>query len=309
MSARIGVVGSNMVDLVTYGERLPGPGETLEAPRFEMGLGGKGANQAMAAALLGASVLMVSRVGDDMFGRDTMAGMQQAGIDTRHVRSVPGTASGVAPIFVAADGENSILIVKGANERLLPADVDEASADLQQCDIILLQLEIPLETVYHTVDWAKRHSRPVLLNPAPATALLDFARIASVDFFVPNQTELAILSGLPAETSAQAEIAARTLLARGMRTVVVTLGAAGALLMRDGESVAIPPVPVQVVDSTGAGDAFIGAFAARYAQSGDVEAALREAAAYAAHSVTRIGSQRAFATAAEFAAFRASQGD
>ncbi len=304
-SGRIGVVGSNMVDLVTYGDRQPAPGETLEAPRFEMGRGGKGANQAVAAAKLGCEVLMVSRVGDDVFGRDTIAGMQEAGIDTRHVRAVPGTASGVAPIFVANNGENSILIIKGANDSLLPPDIDEAAPDLLLCDLILLQLEIPLATVYHTVAWAQRHGRRVLLNPAPASPALAFERICSVDFFMPNQTELAILTGLPTETAAEAEQAARSLLERGMRTVVVTLGSAGALLVQKQATTPIAPMPVEARDTTGAGDAFIGAFGAHHVGGLDVEAALREASFYAAHSVTRSGTQKAFATAAEFKAFRA----
>ncbi len=307
MTARIGVVGSNMVDLVTYGERLPAPGETLEADRFELGQGGKGANQAAAAAKLGATVLMVSRVGDDMFGRNTIASMQALGIDTSHVRAVPGASSGVAPIFVMPNGENSILIVKGANETLSPADVEEAAADLLACDLILLQLEIPLETVYHTIKWAHRNGRRVLLNPAPATHALSFERIAAVDFFMPNQTELAILSGLPTDTADQAEAAARVLLERGMRTVVVTLGADGALLVGQDGSARIPPVRVEALDTTGAGDAFIGAFAFHYTAGLDLRAALSEAACYAAHSVTRAGTQKSFATASEFATFRVSR--
>ncbi len=305
MTARVGVVGSNMVDLVTYGERLPRPGETLEAPRFEIGAGGKGANQAVAAARLGAEVVMVSCVGDDVFGRDTKAGMAAAGIDTSHVRTVAGTTSGVAPIFVAPNGENSILIIKGANASLSPDDVDRAAPALLGCDLILLQLEIPLDTVYHTIDWARRHGRRIVLNPAPATASLAFDRIASADFFMPNQTELSILTGMPADTEAEAEAAARHLLARGMGCVVVTLGAAGALLVERDARHHIPSVPVEVRDTTGAGDAFIGAFACHHAAGLSSRDALREAAAYAAHSVTRAGTQKAFATAAEFAAFRA----
>ena len=303
-TARIGVVGSNMVDLVTYGERLPHPGETLEAPRFELGRGGKGANQAAAAAKLGAEVVMVSHVGDDLFGRDTIEGMQALGINTDHVRAVAGTTSGVAPIFVTPNGENSILIIKGANDTLSPADVDEATAELLRCDLILLQLEIPLETVYYTIEWAQRHGKRVLLNPAPATQALSFERIASVDFFMPNQTELAILSGLPTDTAEEAFAAATLLLDRGMRVVVVTLGAEGAILVAPGQHLKIPPVPVQARDTTGAGDAFIGAFAFHHAGGLDLEASLQAAAAYAAHSVTRSGTQKSFATAAEFTKFR-----
>ncbi|WP_419730801.1 ribokinase [Lichenicola sp.] len=300
MSARIGVIGSNMVDLVTTIDRMPRIGETLEAPAFSIGNGGKGANQAAAAAKLGADVLMVSRVGDDVFGADTIANMQRLGIDTRHVHVVPGASSGVAPIFVDANGDNSILIIKGANDHLLPDGVDEAAADLLDCGLIVLQLEIPLETVYHAIDWAHAAGKRVLLNPAPATQALSLERIAHVDFFMPNQTELSILTGLPTSSAREAEAAARVLLDRGIGTIVVTLGADGALLVTADEVSLIPPVKVVARDTSGAGDAFIGAFAAHYVQDNDLHAALRQATRYAADSVTRPGTQKAFATAEEF---------
>ncbi|HWX51433.1 MAG TPA: ribokinase [Roseomonas sp.] len=303
MGARIGVVGSNMVDLITYIDRMPAAGETLAAPAFAMGHGGKGANQAVAAAKLGGDVLLVSRVGDDLFGGGTIRNFQELGIDTRHVRAVPGTQSGVAPIFVDPAGENRILIVKGANEHLLPADVDAAAEDLKTCGLILLQLEIPLETVYYTIAWAARKGIEVLLNPAPAVPELDVERILGASFLVPNQTELTILTGLPAETRAQAEAAARTLVARGVRQVIVTLGAEGALLVSEGPAVHVPSVPVRAHDTSGAGDAFIGAFAQHYVANRDVLAALRWGTRYAADSITRPGTQKAFADAAGFASF------
>lgn len=303
MSTRIGVVGSNMVDLVTYTDRFPAAGETLAAPSFAMGPGGKGANQAVAAAKLGGDVMLVSRVGDDLFGGGTIKNFQEVGIDTRHVLAVPGTPSGVAPIFVEPSGENRILIIKGANEHLLPADVDAAAEDLKQCGLILLQLEIPLETVYHTIAWAAREGIEVLLNPAPAVPELDVSRILSATFLVPNQTELTILTGLPAETRAQAEAAARTLVARGIKTVIVTLGGDGALLVNDGPALHIPAVSVRPHDTSGAGDAFIGAFAQHYVVSRDVPAAMAWGARYAADSITRPGTQKAFADKDAFARF------
>lgn len=304
MGTRIGVVGSNMVDLITYTDRMPAAGETLAAPSFAMGHGGKGANQAVAAAKLGGDVLLVSRVGDDLFGGGTVKNFQDLGIDTRHVRAVPGTQSGVAPIFVEPSGENRILIVKGANEHLLPADVDSAAEELRGCGLILLQLEIPLETIYHTVAWAAREGIEVLLNPAPAVPELDVERILSATFLVPNQTELTILTGLPAETREQAESAARTLVARGIQAVIVTLGADGALLVTDGPTVHVPSVRVRAHDTSGAGDAFIGAFAQHYVANRDVQAAMAWGASYAADSITRPGTQKAFADAATFARFR-----
>jgi ribokinase len=301
---KIAVVGSNMVDLITYTDRMPVPGETIEAPRFEMGCGGKGANQAIAAARLGADVMMVTKVGDDIFADNTIRNFEKSGIDTRFVERVPGTSSGVAPIFVEPSGENSILIIKGANALLSPADVDRAEEALKDCALIVMQLEVPLETIYHTVALGARHGIETLLNPAPAPIDLDAARIEALTFLVPNQTELATISDLPVTNEAQAETAARSLVARGIRTVIVTLGGKGALLVSAGqETKRIAAIPVTPVDTTGAGDAFIGSFARYYVETGDMEAALHKAVRYAADSITRPGTQKSYATAADFEAF------
>jgi ribokinase len=303
MSKKIGVVGSNMVDLITYVNRMPGPGETLEAPAFEMGCGGKGANQAVAAARLGADVMMVTRVGDDVFGDNTIRNLESFGVDTRHVVKVAGKSSGVAPIFVEQSGENSILIVKGANADLLPAEVDKAAADLKQCGLILMQMEVPVETVYHTIELAAQNGIETILNPAPAAANLDPERIRQVTFLVPNETELALLSGLPTETDEAIITAARSLIARGIRTVIVTLGGRGARMITADEIVNIEPVKVTPKDTTGAGDAFIGSFARFYAETGEVVSSLKKASLYAAHSITRPGTQKAYASIEEFEAF------
>lgn len=303
MSKKIGVVGSNMVDLITYVNRMPGPGETLEAPAFEMGCGGKGANQAVAAARLGADVMMVTRVGDDVFGDNTIRNLESFGVDTRHVVKVAGKSSGVAPIFVEQSGENSILIVKGANADLLPAEVDTAAADLKQCGLILMQMEVPVETVYHTIELAAQNGIETILNPAPAAANLDPERIRQVTFLVPNESELALLSGLPTETDEAIITAARSLIARGIRTVIVTLGGRGARVITSDEIVNIEPVKVTPKDTTGAGDAFIGSFARFYAETGEVVSSLKKASLYAAHSITRPGTQKAYASIEEFEAF------
>ncbi len=303
MSKKIGVVGSNMVDLITYVNRMPGPGETLEAPAFEMGCGGKGANQAVAAARLGADVMMVTRVGDDVFADNTIRNLESFGVDTRHVLKVAGKSSGVAPIFVEQSGENSILIVKGANADLLPAEVDKAAADLKQCGLILMQMEVPVETVYHTIELAAQNGIETILNPAPAAANLDPERIRQVTFLVPNESELALLSGLPTETDEAIITAARSLIARGIRTVIVTLGGRGARMITSDEIVNIEPVKVTPKDTTGAGDAFIGSFARFYAETGEVVSSLKKASLYAAHSITRPGTQKAYASIEEFEAF------
>ncbi|THF49278.1 ribokinase [Allorhizobium terrae] len=303
MSKKIGVVGSNMVDLITYVDRMPGPGETLEAPAFEMGCGGKGANQAVAAARLGAEVMMVTRVGDDVFADNTIRNLASFGVDTRHVVKLAGKSSGVAPIFVEQSGENSILIVKGANADLSPAEVDKAAADLEQCRLILLQMEVPVETVYHTIDFAAQNGIETILNPAPAAANLDPERIRQVTFLVPNESELALLSGLPTDTDDAIVIAARSLIARGIRTVIVTLGGRGARMITAIDIVNIEPVKVTPKDTTGAGDAFIGSFSHFYVETGDVLSSLKKASLYAAHSITRPGTQKAYASIAEFEAF------
>ncbi|AYM60548.1 ribokinase [Agrobacterium fabrum] len=303
MSKKIGVVGSNMVDLITYVDRMPGPGETLEAPTFEMGCGGKGANQAVAAARLGAEVMMVTRVGDDVFADNTIRNLASFGVDTRHVVKVAGKSSGVAPIFVEQSGENSILIVKGANADLLPVEVDKAAADLKKCGLILMQMEVPVETVYHTIELAAKNGIETILNPAPAAANLDPERIRHVTFLVPNESELALLSGLPTDTDEDIVSAARSLIARGIRTVIVTLGGRGARMITSNEIVNIEPVKVTPRDTTGAGDAFIGSFARFYAETGEVVSSLKKASLYAAHSITRPGTQKAYASIEEFEAF------
>ncbi|WP_296068143.1 ribokinase [uncultured Agrobacterium sp.] len=303
MSNKIGVVGSNMVDLITYVDRMPGPGETLEAPTFEMGCGGKGANQAVAAARLGAEVMMVTRVGDDVFADNTIRNLASFGVDTRHVVKVAGKSSGVAPIFVEQSGENSILIVKGANADLLPVEVDKAAADLKECGLILMQMEVPVETVYHTIELAAKNGIETILNPAPAAANLDPERIRQVTFLVPNESELALLSGMPTDTDEDIVTAARSLIARGIRTVIVTLGGRGARMITSNEIVNIEPVKVTPKDTTGAGDAFIGSFARFYAETREVVSSLKKASLYAAHSITRPGTQKAYASIEEFEAF------
>jgi ribokinase len=302
---RIAVVGSNMMDLVTYVNRMPVKGETVEAPSFEMGHGGKGANQAIAAARLGASVVMVTAVGDDAFADATIRNFERFGVDATFVRRVAGRSSGVAPIMVEPNGENSILIVKGANADLSPADVERAGSVLKTCDLILLQLEIPLETVYATIAFGKAHGVPTVLNPAPATPDLDRAKARDVSYFIPNETELAILSGMPVDSEDEIIAAARALVAGGMRAVVVTLGGRGALLVTAETVKRIAPVRVEAVDTTGAGDAFVGSFARYHAAGLSLEAALAKAAAYAAHSVTGRGTQKSYASEAEFEAFEA----
>ena len=200
-------------------------------------------------------------------------------------------------------GENSILIVKGANADLLPADVDAAEETLREADLILMQLEIPLETIYHTVRRAAEWGVPTILNPAPATKELSVADLKSLGFLVPNESELSLLSGMPTGTEDEILAAARSLIEKGIGTIIVTLGARGARLVTADRFASIEPVRVTPVDTTGAGDAFIGSFAHFLAATGDTEEALNRAARYAAYSVGRRGTQKSYASAAEFERF------
>ena len=305
---RIGVVGSSNVDLVTYVDRMPVWGETIAAPRFEMSHGGKGANQAVAAAKLGAAVVMVSKVGDDMLGDGVLQNFERTGVDARHVERVAGQSTGTATILVDRSGDNCILIVKGANGDLTPEDVERAGDDLKTCDLILTQLEVPLETVYATLAFGKRHGVKTALNPAPAVRDLDMMRAREASFLMPNETELAILTGLPVEFEAEVAAAAHSLVAKGVEAIIVTLGARGSLLATAKGARRIAPVKVEAIDTTGAGDAFIGSFARYLAAGLSLDAALAEATRYAAFSVTRRGAQKSFATEAEFEAFCAKLG-
>lgn len=266
----IAVIGSNNVDLITYIDRMPAQGETLEAPDFQMGCGGKGANQAVAAARLGSEVLMLSRVGNDIFAENTINNFKRNGIDTKYVLPTEAT-SGVAPIFVDRDSNNSILIIKGANDLLTPADIEDAAEDIAKCKLIVLQLEIPLETVYAAIDFGNEHGIPVLLNPAPAHPDLDIERVKGATYFMPNETELALLTGLPVDTLDEVKAAAQLLLDKGVQDVVVTLGSRGALWINGEHETLIPAVEVKARDTTGAGDAFIGCFSHYLVATGDVE--------------------------------------
>lgn len=300
---KLAVIGSSNVDLTSYIDRMPVWGETLEAPAFSLGHGGKGANQAVAAARYGADVWMVTKVGDDIFAEATIGNFKAQGIHADYVRKVKGESSGVAPIFVDKEGHNSILIIKGANNRLAPADIDEAARDIQNADLLILQLEISLATVYYAVSFGKKYGIPVLLNPAPASKDLDLDKVRDVTFFMPNETELQILTGMPVHTVAEAEVAAKSLVAKGIKNVIVTLGEKGALWVADGVKELVPPQKVQAVDTSGAGDAFIGCFAASWSKSHDIKAAMQEASCYAALSVMRKGTQKSYPTKAALMAF------
>ena len=290
---RIAVVGSANIDLTTFTNHFPKPGETIFGQKFDLGFGGKGANQAVAARLCGAEVFMVARVGSDLFGPATIENFRQQGIDTTHVKQVEGLSSGVAPIFVEPNGQNRILVVKGANDALRPADVDAAAETLKSADCIVLQFEIPVATVYYTIEFARRHGIRCILNPAPAQPV-DLRALKDLDYFVPNETESETITGSPVKNVEDAKKCAEKLVGGGIRRVIITLGANGSLLAgRDG-SEHVSAFAVNSVDSTGAGDAFIGSFAVFLGEGVPEKEAVRRANLYAGLSTTGVGTQKSF---------------
>jgi ribokinase len=296
---RIGVVGSANIDLTTFTDQFPKPGETIFGQKFDLGFGGKGANQAVAARLCGADVCMVARVGSDLFGPATIENFRKLGIDSTHVKQVEGLSSGVAPIFVEPNGQNRILVVKGANDALKPADVDAAAAMLKAVDCIVLQFEIPLETVYHTIAFAREHGIRCILNPAPGQPV-DMRALTGLDYFVPNESEAEAITGVAVRNVEDAKKCAERLVAGGIRRVIITLGANGSLLVGRGVSEHLPPFSVKTVDSSGAGDAFIGSFAVFLAEGVPEQEAVRRANLYAGLSTTGVGTQKSFYDRARF---------
>jgi ribokinase len=295
----VAVVGSLNLDLVVRVPELPGPGETVSGGDLFRNPGGKGANQAVAAARLGRPVAMVGCVGDDQAGRDLLASLEADGVDASRVRVVDGVPSGTAFITVREDGENQIVVSPGANARLGPDDVAAAAPVLRAASVTLLQLEVPLEAVAAAAGAA---GGLVVLNPAPVRALPG-ELLGLLDVLVPNRVELARLAGGPVPRSV--EEAARLAGGLAARAVVVTLGADGALVVADGRSSHVPAVPVQPVDTTAAGDAFCGGLADALAAGAGLEDAARRAARVAAAACLRPGAQTSLPTPAELAALPA----
>src|SRR3982075_2574899 len=296
---RIAVIGSANTDLTTFNDRFPKAGETIFGQKFDLGFGVKGANQAVAARLCGADVFMVARVGSDLFGPATIENFEKLGIDATHVRQVSGVSSGVAPIFVEPSGQNRIIVVKGANEALKPADVDAAADTLKKVDCIVLQFEIPLETVYYTIKFARKNGIRCILNPAPAQPI-DIKAVADLDYFVPNEREAEAISGMPVRNLDDAKRCAAKLLATGIRRVIITLGANGSLLAGSEGTEHVAAFNVKSVDSTGAGDAFIGSFATFLGEGRPEREAVKRANLFAGLSTTGVGTQKSFYDRARF---------
>ncbi len=305
MANKIVVIGSLNMDLVGCAQRIPVVGETIVGNKYFSEPGGKGANQAYAAAKLGGRVAMLGRVGSDDFGREMRSNLERVGCDVTGLLTIPGAISGIALIFVADTGQNSIIIVPGANDRFSPADVDAAQEYLKDAALVLLQLENPLPTVLAAARAARRAGARVVLDPAPARAVPEELFELS-DIITPNETEAAILAGLPPASlnADQAVNIARKLQARKAKTVIVKLGQQGCLLV--GSSSQLLPAPaVKAVDTTAAGDVFNAGLAVGLSEGLDLPAACKFANYSAALSVTRLGTQVATPSRGEVDAFRA----
>jgi len=294
MPARVTVAGSLNMDLVVRAPHIPEPGETIIGGEFRTVPGGKGANQAVAAARLGAQVTLVGRVGGDAFGGLLLDNLAAAGVDHTFVTRDPQAATGVALIEVDDAGQNSIVVVSGANRRLSPADVAAAAA-IGVADVLLLQLESPLETVTRAAQVAHAQGVTVILNPAPARPVPD-GLLGLVDVLIPNESETALLTGLPVGDQEEAQAAAAALRRMGVATVILTLGGRGALLAYEGGAELFPAFDVTPVDTTAAGDAFVGGLAVALAEGRPLQEAVRWGNAAGALATTRLGAQPSLPT-------------
>lgn len=297
------VVGASNIDLISYAPRLPKLGETVPGTRFQMGFGGKGANQAVMAAKLGAAVTIVTKVGDDLFGRDVRQNYAGLGMDTTYVSTAAESFTGVAPIWVEeASGNNAIIVALGANDLLSPTDVEQARPALSRADVVVCQWEIRSETVLAALRMAHAAGVTTVFNPAPVRGDLPAEIYAVTDIFCPNESETEALTGMPVGSLEEATAAARALLGRGLHTVILTLGERGSLLVTPDRVEHVPAPQVRAVDTTGAGDAFVGSLATFLAAGKSLPVAMGRANRIAAISVQGTGTQSSFPAAADLPA-------
>ena len=293
--AKVCVVGSSNVDLVTYAPRLPVLGETLPGSRFEQSFGGKGANQAVMAAKLGAEVTIVTKLGDDLFGRDYLDNFHRLGLDTSRVLVSADASTGVAPIWVdEVSGNNQIIVVLGANELLDEDDVTAASDAIARSAVLVCQWECPLPTMQRALSVARNAGVTTIFNPAPARGPLSDEFLGLCDFVCPNESEIETLTGQATGTLDDVRAAAEVLRTRGAKAVLVTMGERGAMLVDGGPPATVAAPAVRAIDTTGAGDAFIGSFAFFLASGHEARDAMTRAVRVASISVQRRGAQPSF---------------
>jgi len=297
---KVCVVGASNVDLISYVPRLPKLGETLHGSTFLTGFGGKGANQAVMAAKLGATVTMVTRLGDDIFGRDYLGNYEALGFDTTHVLLTSEVATGVAPIWVdEPSGNNAIIVVSGANALLSPTDIEQARTVITDADVVVCQWECELETSLAALRMGHEAGVLTIFNPAPAQTTLPDEIYPLCDILCPNESETEILTGQSVATIAEAEAAANCLLDKGAKHIILTLGERGSLFVNQQECLHIPTTAVKAMDTTGAGDSFVGSLAYFLGSGVSLSEAVARANQIAAMSVQKPGTQSSFPTRAE----------
>ena len=289
-SKRIVVIGSANMDMVVKASRIPKPGETVLAGSFFMNPGGKGANQAVAAARLGGEVTFISKVGNDVFGKQSFQLLEDEGINTFYMLSDDELPSGVALITVDEVGENSIVVASGASANFLPADLEDALDEIAGAGIVLMQLEIPLETVHFVAKYAASKGVQVILNPAPANTL-SLELLSYIDVITPNQHEAGMISGIKVQNIKDAQKAAAAIYGMGVKNVVITLGAFGAVVCQEGKTKVVTAPKVEAIDTTAAGDVFCGYLAVGLSEKTTLLQAVKYGCLGAAISVTRMGAQ------------------
>ncbi|MUG43694.1 ribokinase [Paenibacillus woosongensis] len=290
-ASKILVIGSINMDLVLRVPYIPQVGETLLGSSVERVPGGKGANQAVTAAKLGADVSMLGKVGGDEFGGPLMDNLRQAGVNTDYIDLVSAASSGLAVIQVNDEGDNSIVVMPGANDLCHRDYVAAHESLIKEADIVILQMEIPYEAVYEAVDLASKHSKTIILNPAPAPDSIPDEVLGKLDYLIPNETELEKLSGQTVNSIASAENAAKVLLAKGVSSLIVTLGINGSLYVDVNETFHVPARVVKAVDTTAAGDSFVAAFAVSLSEGKSVQEAISFATKVSSIVVTKAGAQ------------------
>jgi len=302
MGKKIVVVGSSNTDMIIKVPHVPVPGETIIGGKFSIAAGGKGANQAVAAARAGGDVTFIARIGDDMFGQQAKDGFVKDNINVDHVLSDKDAPSGVALIFVGEDGQNSIAVASGANANLSPSDVQAASDAISTSDILIMQLETPLETVQKAASIASDNGVKVILNPAPARELSDDI-LRNISILTPNESEAELLTGINVETEKDAAAVADALMAKGIETVIITMGPKGAFVATADSKELVSGFSVKAVDATAAGDVFNGTLAVAIAEGKPLKKAVSFANAAAALSVTKLGAQPSAPTREEIDKF------